>query len=233
MTEALFRDDAYLADCAATVTAVTRTDTGTTGRMRSAPCSTRSAAVSRGYRHADAGRRPPAGDPRYAQGRNPGTIQHWLGADAEPPAVGERVHLALDWTRRHPACACTALHLLSAVIPGRRHRRLGPSADKEPARLRSADQRLDKADIEARLTRTDRRRSRGRHALISDANSMRSQELVNAVSAAAARSAAKVRLVGIAGIDLQPAAARTSRAPGEIGRILVTKTRRNPRTTAA
>lgn len=223
MTEALFRDDAYLADCTATVTAVTRTDTGTT-----VECDRTVFYALGGGQPGDTGTLTRADGRRLAildtrKGETPGTIQHWLGADAEPPAVGERVQLALDWTRRHRHMRMhTALHLLSAVIPA------GVtggsvSADKGRLDFDLPDQRLDKADIEARLNAL----IAGDHAVgtrwISDAELDAQPELVKTLSVQPPRGQGRVRLVGIAGIDLQPCGGTHVARTGEIGRILVTK----------
>ncbi|HNO59920.1 MAG TPA: alanyl-tRNA editing protein, partial [Plasticicumulans sp.] len=85
------------------------------------------------------------------------------------------------------------------------------------------DQRLDKADIEARLNAL----IAGDHAVgtrwISDAELDAQPELVKTLSVQPPRGQGRVRLVGIAGIDLQPCGGTHVARTGEIGRILVTK----------
>ena len=114
MTEELFRGDAYLKSCSATVTAVdeagVRLDRtvfyptgggqpGDSGVLRRADGSTVAIADTR-------------------KGAAPGEIVHVLAPGQAPPALGETVTAELDWGRRHRLMRMhTAMHLLCAVVP--------------------------------------------------------------------------------------------------------------------
>src|SRR5215468_8668520 len=114
MTEELFRADAYLKSCAATVTAVDdagiRLDRtvfypmgggqpGDVGVLRRADGSTVAIADTR-------------------KGAAPGEIVHVPAPGQAALAVGEAVTAEIDWARRHRLMRMhTTLHLLCAVVP--------------------------------------------------------------------------------------------------------------------
>lgn len=224
MTDALFRDDAYLAECTATVTTVQPEAGGgyALGFERTVFYPTGGGQPGdTGLVVCADGRRLAVLDTR--KGATAGEIVHLVAADAVLPAPGETVTLVLDWARRHRHMRMhTALHLLSAVIPA------GVtggsvSADKGRLDFDLPDQRLDKVDIEVRLNAL----IAGDHAVgtrwISEAELDAQPELVKTLSVQPPRGQGRVRLVGIAGVDLQPCGGTHVARTGEIGRIAVTK----------
>ncbi|TCO79757.1 misacylated tRNA(Ala) deacylase [Plasticicumulans lactativorans] len=219
MTLALFRDDAYRRDCTATVTAVTpagieldRTvfyplgggQPGDSGVLRRADGSTVAIVDTR-------------------RGEAPGAIVHLLAADAPPPAVGEAVHVHLDWARRHAHMRMhTCLHLLSAVIPA------GVTggavaADKGRLDFDLPDTLLDRDAVGAALNALIAADHPVGTRWITDAELDASPELVKTLSVQPPRGHGRVRLVEIAGIDLQPCGGTHVARTGEIGRVVVTK----------
>jgi misacylated tRNA(Ala) deacylase len=113
MTEALFRDDAYLRSTAAIVTAV-----GERGiefdRTVFYPLG--------GGQPGDTGTLTRADGSRIAivdtrKGESPDRIMHLLAPGSAAPAPGEAVTLELDWERRYALMRLhTALHVMSCVV---------------------------------------------------------------------------------------------------------------------
>jgi misacylated tRNA(Ala) deacylase len=113
-TEELFREDGYLQDCAATVTAVDaagiRLD-----RTVFYPMGGGQPGDSGTLRRAD-GRVIAIADTR--KGDAPGEIVHVPAEPVADLAPGERVTAVLDWARRHRHMRMhTCLHLLCAAVP--------------------------------------------------------------------------------------------------------------------
>ncbi|MBT8446349.1 MAG: alanyl-tRNA editing protein, partial [Gammaproteobacteria bacterium] len=113
MTQALFRDDAYLKSCTGKVVAVTERGVvldrtvfyplgggqpGDTGQLR-----------------LSSGEEVRVTDTRKGDGDN---ILHVLEAGAAAPAPGDTVEAVIDWERRHAHMRMhTGLHLLGVVLP--------------------------------------------------------------------------------------------------------------------
>ncbi len=158
MTEFLFRDDAYLAEAAATVTAagpegieLDRTlfyassggQPGDTGRI----------ILGGGGEVGVTGAVHPDGDR--------GRVLHLAAPEAVLPLPGERVGLRLDWDRRYRLMRMhTALHLLSVALP---YGVTGGSIGEDKGRLDfdMPEPPDDVAAIEARLNALCRRRAAG------------------------------------------------------------------------
>src|SRR3981081_216894 len=113
MVEELFRQDAYLKDAEATVTALDE----------------RGVRLDRSIFYPTGGGQPgDTGVPRGDAGEaaivdavkaDGADVLHILAPDAPRPALGTKLHTALDWDRRllHMRMH-TALHVMSAVIKG-------------------------------------------------------------------------------------------------------------------
>jgi len=219
MTLALFRDDPYLRQCSATVTAVS--DAGIEfDRTLFYP--------QGGGQPGDSGTLQRADGSRLAildtrKGDTADAIVHLVASDAARPVPGETVTLELDWERRHRHMRMhTCLHLLSTVV------RAGVtggsiSADKGRLDFDLPEMLLDKAEIEAQLNAL----IAADHAVgtrwISDAELDAQPELVKTLSVQPPRGQGRVRLVEIPGIDLQPCGGTHVARTGEIGRIRVAK----------
>jgi misacylated tRNA(Ala) deacylase len=233
MTEELFRDDAYRRSCAAIVTAadaagirLDRTVFYPTG----------------GGQPGDSGALVRADGTRIAiaetrKGAAPGEIVHVPAPGQAAPAVGEAVTAELDWARRHRHMRMhTAMHVLCAVVP---HGVTGGQVGETRSRLDFdvGEATLDKAAIEAKLNELVARDAAATPRWISDAELAAQPELVRTMSVKPPSGAGRVRLLDIAGIDLQPCGGTHVRSTGEIGVLAVekieSKGRRNRRVVIA
>ena len=118
MTDPLYRDDAYMRDCAATVTAIN--DRGGIILDRSVFYPTGGGQPGdKGVLHWDGGETPIATPIITAvKGETPDQVVHVPAEGAPLPPVGAQVTARLDWdTRYRHMRVHTALHLLSVVIP--------------------------------------------------------------------------------------------------------------------
>ena len=222
MTEPLFRDDAYLKECAAVVTAVTpdggiildRTvlyaqgggqpgDSGTIVRQNGAEI-----AVANSI---------------YAPDR--ASIVHVPATQDGPRPeldVGEAVTVRLDWSRRWPRMQVhTALHVLSVVLP---YPVTGGSIGEGEGRLDFDIQEagLDKAELTAKLQELVARDAPVSMRWITDAELDSNPGLVKTMSVQPPRGSGRVRLVEIEGIDLQPCGGTHVARTAEIGTVAVT-----------
>ncbi|WP_298310551.1 alanyl-tRNA editing protein, partial [Reyranella sp.] len=113
MVEELFRQDAYIREADATVTAVEE----------------RGVRLDRSIFYPTGGGQPgdtgllrwDGGEARIVDSvkADGGDVLHVLAPDAPRPEVGTKVHTVLDWERRHLHMRMhTALHVISAVIKG-------------------------------------------------------------------------------------------------------------------
>lgn len=219
MTRELFREDAYLKTHAATVVAADESGVlldatifypmgggqpGDTGMLRLPDGS--GLAVS---------------DTR--RGANQGDILHLLAPDAALPAPGTPVTMELDWERRHRHMRMhTSLHVLTAVVPGPVN---GGSVRHDSGRLDFdlQGERLDKAEIEARLNELIARGAAVSTEWVSDEELLSRPELVKTMSVKPPMGFGKVRLLRIEGIDLQACGGTHVANIAEIGRVVVTK----------
>ena len=157
------------------------------------------------------------------KGEAPGEIVHVPGDPVDPRLAGSAVTARIDWERRHRLMRMhTCLHLLCSLI----------SAPVTGGSIRDGSGRLDfdlpestldKADLTERLNRL----VAGDHPVTArwigeeelDAN----PSLVRTMSVAPPRGQGRVRVLDIAGVDLQPCGGTHVASSGEIGRVRVTK----------
>ncbi len=217
MTEELFREDAYMKTATAQVLAATpagivldRTifypmgggqpgDTGTLVR-------------------AD-GTRIAIADTRKGEAG----ILHFATEGQALPASGETVTLELDWARRHRHMRMhTALHLLCAVVPaGVTGGQIG--ADRSRLDFDPGEVVFDKAAIEAGLNRLIAQDAAVVPRWVEESELDARPELVRTMSVQPPRGAGRVRLLDIAGVDLQPCGGTHVARTGEIGAVVVEK----------
>ncbi len=114
MTDPLYRDDAYMRDCAATVTAINNRGGIVLDRSVFYPTGGGQPG-DKGVLHWDGGETPIA---LAVKGEAPDQVVHVPAEGAPLPPVGTQVTARLDWdTRYRHMRVHTALHLLSVVIP--------------------------------------------------------------------------------------------------------------------
>ena len=143
---------------------------------------------------------------------------------ARPPiAVGDTVVAQIDWDKRHARMRMhTALHLLSAVLP---HPVTGGSVGDGEGRLDFdiPDSGLDKDAITAKLDEMVAADAPVTQRWISDAELEANPGLVKTKAVAPPTGNGRVRLIAIAGLDLQPCGGTHVRSTAEIGPVRVTQ----------
>lgn len=219
MTEELFRQDSYLRDCEARVVAadeagirLDRTVFYPTG----------------GGQPGDSGQLLRADGTAIAiadtrKSRETGEILH-VPAPGQPlPAPGEAVRAAIDWQRRHRHMRMhTALHVLCAVVP---HGVTGGQVGDLRSRLDFdiGEGSLEREHIEARLNEIVAGGHQATARWITDEELAATPELVRTMSVKPPTGHGRVRLIEIAGVDLQPCGGTHVASLAEIGRLAVEK----------
>jgi misacylated tRNA(Ala) deacylase len=219
MTELLFRDDAYLRACPARVIGadgqgirLDRTvfypmgggQPGDTGTLRLA-----------------SGEEIAIVDTRKGEG--PDEVIHVPAPGTALPPPGSEVTAAIDWERRHRLMRMhTCLHLLCAVVPGAV---TGGQISDGRGRLDFdvPGAGLDKAAIEERLNALIAEGHPVAPGWIADDELAARPELVRTMSVKPPQGAGRVRLIEIAGIDLQPCGGTHLRNTAEIGPVAIGK----------
>jgi misacylated tRNA(Ala) deacylase len=219
-TSLLFRDDAYLRETPAMVTALTPEG---------------GVIVDRTVFYATAGGQP--GDKgtlvrgdgseialaTAIYGPDKAEVIHVPAAGIGLPDIGEAVTLRLDWEPRYKRMRMhTALHLLSVALP---YPVTGGSIGDEDSRLDFdiPDAGLDRDAITARLVEMIATNAAVTESWISDDELLANPGLVKTMSVKPPMGTGRVRLVKIEGLDLQPCGGTHVRNLGEIGAVLVTK----------
>ncbi len=218
MNEPLFRSDAYARECAATVL------DAAPGRVtldvalfypRGGGQPGDRGALAR----ADGGEIAIA-DTIYDSDRQ--TILLVPADGAALPVAGERVVARLDWATRYDRMrAHTALHLLSVVLP---YPVTGGSVGEAEGRLDfdSGETAFDRAQIETRLAEYVATDAAVTTRWITDEELAANPGLVKTMKVKPPTGAGRVRLVEIAGLDLQPCGGTHVARLSEIGGIEVT-----------
>jgi misacylated tRNA(Ala) deacylase len=222
MTEPLFRDDAYLKECDA---AVVTLDDGAVVLDRTIfyPLG--------GGQPGDSGKMNWQGgsatvvDTRYG---TDGSIRHLLAEDDQPPAAGTPVHLQLDWDRRYRHMRMhTALHLLGSVL---QFGVTGGNIGAEKSRLDfDMEDPVDKEAVNDAIRALVKENATVECRWISDAELDAQPDLVRTMSVKPPRGAGQIRLLEIAGIDLQPCGGTHLKSTGEVGAVRVSKVEKKGR----
>ena len=217
MTEALFRDDAYLRSCEARVVAVgdagielDRTvfyaagggQPGDTGSLRR-----------------DDGTSLAIVDTRYGESER---ILHVLAPGTHAPRVGETVALELDWDRRYAHMRMhTCLHLLGAVL---RYGVTGGSIGAERSRLDfDMQDTVDREAVDAGVNALIAADHVVRTLWITQTELAERADLIRTLSVRPPEGAERIRLLEIPGVDLQPCGGTHVRRTGEIGPVRLGK----------
>ncbi len=223
MTETLFRDDAYLRTCTATVLVadaagivLDRTVFYPEGGGQPGDI---------GALTASDGTRVAIVDTRRADN---GDILHLPAADATLPAPGTQVEAAIDWDYRYRHMRThTCLHLLCALIP---HDVTGGSITQDKGRLDfDMSESVDKPALEAALNALIRADHAVGHRWISDAQMQDNMDLVRTMSVKPPLGQGQVRLIEVAGVDLQPCGGTHVARTGEIGAVRIGKVEKKGR----
>ena len=215
----LFRDDAYVRECRALVTAADQ----------------RGIRLDRTVFYPAGGGQPgDSGTLRLADGRpiaivdtvkgdEPDAVWHVPVADSVLPPVGAEVIARIDWDRRHRLMRMhTCLHLLCAVVPGEV---TGGQVGDGKGRLdfNLPNTALDRDQIAAAINRLVAEDHAVRPRWITDAELAARPELVRTMSVKPPSGQGRVRLLEIEGVDLQPCGGTHVARTGEIGLIEVGK----------
>lgn len=221
MSELLFRTDAYLRLCTATVTAVDeqglqfdRTvfypngggQPGDSGQLRRQDGST--VVIS-----------------NTVKGATADAVLHLPAEGSSLPQVGEEVTLVLDWDRRYAHMRYhTALHLLCKVVAAPV---TGGQVAADKARLDFAVEMdaLDKEAIEAGLNALVAAAQPVTARWVDEAELDANPELVKTMSVSPPRGTGTVRLIEVTGTDLQPCGGTHVHNTAEVGRLVVQKIR--------
>ena len=217
-TQLLFRDDAYLREATARVIAVD--DTGIQLDQTLFYVQGGGQPGDRGTLTLADGASLPVLNAVYGADRT--TVLHQIGAGARQPEVGEAVSLVLDWPVRYARMrAHTALHLLSVILP---YPVTGGSVGDGEGRLDFdiPEATLDKDALSAELTAMAARDAVVSERWITDEELLANPSLVKTMSVKPPMGTGRVRLVEIAGLDLQPCGGTHVRRTGEIGPVTVT-----------
>jgi len=220
-TECLFRDDSYLKECTARVVAVTEQGGIVLDRTVFYANSGGQPGDSGALSTAD-GKTVPIANAVYTDAAK-SEIAHVPAAGAAALSVGDAVSAAIDWDRRHARMRMhTALHLLSAVLP---YAVTGGSVGEAESRLDFdiPEAGLDKDAIAAKVNEMIASGAAVSDRWISDAELEANPGLVKTMSVKPPMGTGRVRLIEIAGLDLQPCGGTHVRNVAEIGPVRVTQ----------
>jgi misacylated tRNA(Ala) deacylase len=219
MTELLFRDDAYRRSCEARIVAAYP------GGI----------VLDRTVFYAAGGGQPgDTGVLHLAGGGTIAILDTVKGGDADEvvhvpapgiplPAPGTALVAEIDWDRRYRLMRMhTCLHLLCSVVPGAvTGGQVGDGRGRLDFDVPGAS--LDKRAIEERLNTLVAAAHAVAARWIGDEELARRPELVRTMSVKPPVGSGQVRLVEIAGVDLQPCGGTHVRNTAEIGRVAVTR----------
>lgn len=217
MTEELFREDSYLRDCEATVTAATP------GKV----------ILNRTVFYPTGGGQPadygvlvlPDGSELAIVNtvKDQAGITHLCDEGTALPAPGTKVTARIDWDRRYLHMRMhTCLHLLCAVVPcGVTGGQIG--AEKSRLDFDIGDHTLDKEQITVELNRLIANDLPLSHRWITDEELDANSDLVRTMSVQPPRGVGRIRLMEVAGVDLQPCGGTHVASTGEIGKVAVAK----------
>lgn len=216
MTEELFREDAYLKSCDATVTHV-GDGTVTLDRTVFYP--------EGGGQPGDTGKLVGADGTEFAvvdtvKGNK--AIHHVLEEGAASPKVGDKVTAEIDWDRRYRHMRMhTALHLLCSQVP---FPVTGGQIAAAKGRLDfDMDEGIDKETVTAELNRLVGEDHPVTPRWVSDEELDGNPDLVRTMSVQPPRGSGRVRLLEVEGVDLQACGGTHVARTGEIGAIRVGK----------
>ena len=217
----LFRDDAYLTSCEATVLGINDRGGILLDKTVFYPTG--------GGQPGDTGRLERADGTvieigATVYGADKSEIVHVPMSQDVMPETGETVTCHIDWDRRHRLMRMhTAMHLLSAVLP---YPVTGGSVGEAESRLDFdiPEAGLDKEEITGKVNGLIDADSPVAMEWITDAELDDNPDLVKTMSVQPPRGSGRVRLIRIGeDVDLQPCGGTHVARTGEIGSIVVSK----------
>jgi misacylated tRNA(Ala) deacylase len=219
-TECIFRDDSYLKDCEARVVALT--DQGGIVLDRTVFYATSGGQPGDTGSLTAGGVRIPIETAAYTDAAKT-EISHVPAAGSPALNIGDKVMASIDWDKRYARMRMhTALHLLSAALP---YAVTGGSVGDNESRLDFdiPEAGLDKDAITAKVAEMIASNATVTSRWIADAELEANPGLVKTMSVKPPMGTGRVRLIEIAGLDLQPCGGTHVRATGEIGVVRVTQ----------
>ncbi len=219
-TDCLFRDDSYLRNCDAAVVGLT--EQGLVLDRTVFYANSGGQPGDRGTLKTDAGIEI-AIETAVFTDPSKTLVSHVIPAGVARPEPGERVVAAIDWETRYRRMRMhTALHLLSAVLP---FPVTGGSVGDAEGRLDFdiPEAGLDKDEITHKLADMIASDAAVTTRWITDEELAANPSLVKTMSVKPPMGTGRVRLVEIAGLDLQPCGGTHVRRTTEIGAVRVTQ----------
>ena len=219
-TDCLFRDDSYLRECEARVLAIT--EQGGIVLDRTVFYATSGGQPGDSGRLIAAGTEIPIATAVYTDAAKT-EIAHVPVAGSPALKAGDTVTATIDWDKRHARMRMhTALHLLSAVLP---YAVTGGSVGEAESRLDFdiPEAGIDKDAVTAKVNEMIASNATVFSRWITDQELEANPGLVKTMSVKPPMGTGRVRLIEIAGLDLQPCGGTHVRATTEIGKVQVTQ----------
>lgn len=218
MTALLFRDDAYLSACRATVIAV----------------DARGIRLDRTVFYPNGGGQPGDTGSLCAdgvavaitdtiKGEAVDEVIHTPAPDAALPVLGAPVEATIDWVRRYRLMRMhTLLHLVVSQVPGSiTGAQVG--ADRSRVDFNVPTQSLDKPALEQALNRLIEEDRPVTAQWISDQDLADNPALVRTLTVKPPTGSGRVRMIAVDGVDLQPCGGTHVARTGEIGPVQVVR----------
>lgn len=220
-TDCLFREDAYLKECEATIAAMTD-DGGIVLDRTVFYAMSGGQPADRGALTLPGGQTIAIDNVVYADASKT-QIAHVPAAGSASLSPGDKVRAVIDWEPRYARMRMhTALHLLSAVLP---YPVTGGSIGEKESRLDFdiPEAGLDKSKIDEALAAMIVADAEVTSRWITDAELEANPGLVKTMAVKPPMGTGRVRLIDIKGYDLQPCGGTHVARTGEIGAVQVTQ----------
>ena len=221
-TDCLFREDAYLKECSATVVGF-KPDGGIILDRTVFYATSGGQSGDHGVLTTKSGQPILIINANFLDPAKMEIVHLPAEGGAAPLSVGEPVHAVIDWELRYARMRMhTALHLLSAVLP---YPVTGGSVGDAESRLDFdiPEAGVDKDAITQRLAKMIAANAEVRSRWISSAELEANPSLIKTMSVKPPMGSGRVRLVEIVGYDLQPCGGTHVRRTSEIGKVAVTQ----------